>query len=170
MSNENNNFDRFVKSGVLYRAFIPITDDDTFNPTIEYDTYAMSETEALEYLISEDDFSPKVRRNAIYEIPLDLRNMINKTNRQRLRIQQKLRTGSIDELRKIKLIFAEIEISDDDLHMVAEELREQGNDKYIGISLKDRQFTMMMREKYIKDIDRRVTVEINKLDLGDDFY
>jgi len=107
MSNENNNFEKFLKSGVLYRAFIPLADDDSFSPNVETDTYAVSEAEALEYLISEEDFTPKFRSNAIYEVPLDLRRKTDKTNRQRLRIQQKLRTGPIDEIRKIKLILAE---------------------------------------------------------------
>ena len=86
MSRENN-LDVFIRTGTLYKCFIPVRKNDTFEPRTDYDIYAVSELEALEYLINEADFSPVFMPNAIYEIPAILQKHIEKATRQRLLVQ-----------------------------------------------------------------------------------
>jgi hypothetical protein len=168
MSNEyNNNYDTFIKSGVLFKCFIPANETSGYNPNIDHDVYAVNEAEALEYLINEADFSPMFSLpNAIYEIPKFMREQIDKTNRQRRLIQRKLQTGSIDEIRDIRLIFVEIAIDNDDVCKIAEEWRERSNDKYIRLSLTGRKFSVTAREKYIRAMERETVIHIKNLILS----
>ena len=85
--------------------------------------------------------------NAIYEIPETLQKYIEKSTRQRLRIQQKLRSGKIKEIQNIKLIFVEIKIDAEDAKLIADEIQEsQSDDKYFRVSLENIKFTVNMAE------------------------
>ena len=150
MSNQNKNIDIFVTSGTLYKAFFPVGEISDYSPNTDFDVYAISEGEALEYLLNVEDFSQQFHSNVIYEIPRTLQRAIEKNNRKRLHIQQRLRTGDIRVIRDIKLIFMEITIDSEDMKLLERELRNgQSDQKYIRLSLKDTRFTITTKDKFI---------------------
>jgi len=154
MNKEKNKFEQFIRTGMLYKSYIPLNETDTFEPNTEYDIYFLTESESIEYLISQEDFPPQFSmKNVIYEIPVDIQKKIDGANRQRQRIQQWLREGNLDKIKDIRLIIMEIKIDGDDLCRVAEKLQAgQGDNKHIGLSLKNVRFTLTVREKCVKDI------------------
>jgi|GEM_PF-5989892 len=166
MNKEENNFDTFIRTGILYKCFIPIdiVENIEYEPEYDVDIFAVSETEALGLLINEDDYNTKFPPNSLAEIPKLLQKTIEAIDRKRLSIQDKLRNGGIDEVRKIKLAFVEIVISDRDIKSMKCEIKEtQSNNKYFRVSLKSKKFGICRYVKHIEKIEREIDADTGKV-------
>lgn len=137
---------------ILYKCFIPIDTSKDYEPKIDTDIFAVNELEAVELLINQNEYSTKFLPNSISEIPKDIQKKIEQVNRKRSLIQSKLRSGSTNEIRKIRLVFAEIKIDSDYI----DERRNGG--KYYRVSLKGKRYTINTYKKNIAEFE----CEINR--------